>query len=218
MTRPIRRPRSSPVFALVEEEMHTIERRAAATGVTRPVLLPDAREEEIGELRAALSDMLAAIARLESENAEHVAARKQLAVEHDAERERVTAEHVAERDRLMAEHVAERNRLTKELAHRTGEVEALRARVRDEIHGRAEATERAEAMERELNALAGDVLLADVSRQKRGILRRTPKAPSARPSATRAPLPGDEPHHRSIPGAGADEDLEAVVDRRLFGA
>ena len=216
--------------------MQTIDRNAAATGVTRPVLLADGREEEIGELRAALSDMLAAIARLESENAEHVAARRQLAVERDAERERVeaehveererlTAEHVAERDRLAAEHAAERevltaehNRLAKELAHRTGEVEALRARVREEITGRADATERAAALEGELNALAGDVLLADVSRQKRGLLRRTPKAPSARLSATRAALAGDEAHHGTIPGAGADEDLEAVVDRRLFGA
>jgi hypothetical protein len=98
----------------------------------------------------------------------------------------------------------------------SGEVEVLRKRLREEISLRADSVQRVEALEAEQRKMAGDVLGADVKRQRRGIFRRTPKAPVPR-SLTHAPRPGAAAPAGALGAHRVSEELESVVDRRLFG-
>jgi hypothetical protein len=111
-----------------------------------------------------------------------------------------------------AEHAAVRARLERELDERGGEVQALRGRLLEETDARADSEQRAQMLEQELTDLAGDVLVADVARQRRGLFRRPMRAPSARPSASRAAHP-----EQPAEAADAEGDLDSVLERRLFG-
>jgi hypothetical protein len=126
-------------------------------------------------------------------------------------------ERVAELERQNALLTATTQALQEDLDHRTGELAAVRARLREEITARAASVQRVEALERELSGLAGDVLVADVKRQKRGLLRRTPKAPSARPSASPPSTPSQAAPAGALAERAAGEELEALLERRLFG-
>ncbi|HET9050086.1 MAG TPA: hypothetical protein VFO60_00185, partial [Candidatus Dormibacteraeota bacterium] len=123
----------------------------------------------------------------------------------------------------------ERSSMNDELEGRNGEIRVLRDRLRDEIATRTEAVNRVEALEQEIRDLAGDVLAADVNRQRKGVFRRLvapPKGAGGGPPPKRmpaAPPVDDQRRKADAPPPGAlgatdDKDLDALLDRRLFGS
>lgn len=147
---------------------------------------------------ARLADMLERVTLLEVENARF-----------EAENTRLEAEN--------AELTLARDELQKQLGQREGEVEVLRARLREEMRDRDERLQRVDRLEQELSDLTSDVLAADATRQQRGLFRRTPKAPSPRPSSSRTPPPEDRAPAGAIAVTEAGEDLDSIIERRLFG-
>lgn len=188
MTRPIRRPRPPGILARVEEKL----RRIGADGVP-------------ADDHARLADMLERVTLLEVENARFEAENARF----EAENTRLEAEN--------AELTLARDELQKQLGQREGEVEVLRARLREEMRDRDERLQRVDRLEQELSDLTSDVLAADATRQQRGLFRRTPKAPSPRPSSSRTPPPEDRAPAGAIAVTEAGEDLDSIIERRLFG-
>ena len=147
---------------------------------------------------ARLADMLERVTLLEAENASF-----------EAENTRLEAEN--------AELTLARDELQKQLGQREGEVEVLRARLREEMRDRDERLQRVDRLEQELSDLTSDVLAADATRQQRGLFRHTSKAPSPRPSSSRTPPPEDRAPAGAIAVTEAGEDLDSIIERRLFG-
>jgi uncharacterized coiled-coil DUF342 family protein len=167
----------------------------------------------VARLEAENGDVKAYVERLEAETTEAAGHVERLVAENHELSALVEASEAANRELRAGIEAAEAS----ESDQRSGEVQALRTRLREEIAARAESVQRVAQLEAYLSDLAGDVLVADVDRQRRGLFRRVSKAPSVRNvarkplAAATAPPPGAIGSHR------AAEEMESVLDRRLFG-
>ena len=197
------RQRGELEAALAAERALVEEQRAAAS-------VDLSRANEAAEV-AALEQ-----AREWAERLNAHAAELQAELELAAQRISAAEAAVQERDDALLLLRGEREALVTDLAVRTTEVDVLRNRLRDEMEAREKTAAERDLYKDEVEYLRGEVLGAD-AKSKRGRFGRLPERPGKRPSPSNPARPSSLSAAASPPQATTPEELEAALDRRLFG-